>query len=170
MRLFRPFHIRQGILRYRSSYAITIKGILRQCYSSGVSQAANKLHVLYRGGLIITRVYLYYPSLVAGLFSAGTPYLPPEPRWLEWDKYAEKFPTFKYQKHFGSTELELQIQTREAIRQFFIAGYYGRGPNGEMPFSTEGALVCNWPLLIKSEVLTDEVCCVLCVVLAKVCV
>jgi hypothetical protein len=96
VRLFRPFHIRQGFLRYCSSYAITIKRILRQCYGSGVSQAADKLHVLYRGGLIITRVYLYYPSLVAGLFSADTPYLPPEPRWLEWDKYVEKFPTFKY--------------------------------------------------------------------------
>jgi hypothetical protein len=65
---------------------------------------------------------LYYPSLVEGLFSAGTLSLPPEPRWLGWDKNVEKFPTFKYQKHFVSAELELQIQTRKAIRQFFIAG------------------------------------------------
>lgn len=120
-----------------------------------VLTAAEPFH---RGGLIITRMYLYHPNLIAGIFSAGTPYLPPEPRWLEWDEYVAKFPTFAYQKYFSSLNFESKIQTKEEIRLFFVAGYYGRGPNGEMPFSTEGALMHNWPLLIKSDVLTDKVC------------
>src|SRR5438552_18605908 len=107
--------------------------------------------------MVVTRVYLYHAEVVAGIFSAGTPYLPPEPAWLEFGEYVEKFPTFKYQQHFGGKELESKIQTKEDIRLFFIAGYYGRGPNGEMPFSTKGALTENWPLLIKSDVLSDEV-------------
>ncbi|MCJ1251901.1 hypothetical protein MMC30_009139 [Trapelia coarctata] len=48
------------------------------------------------GGLIITRVFIYHPTLVAGIFSAGTPYLPPEPKWLEFEEYIEKYPIFKY--------------------------------------------------------------------------
>ena len=109
----------------------------------------------FRGGLIVTRVFHYHPSIVQAIFSCGTPYLPPEPEWLEFDDYIKKYPTFKYQKHFGGKELE--FDTEEQIRLFFIAGYYGKGPNGEMPFSTERALIENWPLLIKSDVLSDEV-------------
>ena len=112
-----------------------------------------------RGGLIVTRIFLYHPTIVAGIFSAGTPYLPPEPKWLEFDEYVAKYPTFKYQKHFGAYEFASRLKTTEDIRLFFIAGYYGKGPNGELPFSTEGALFDNWPLLIKSEVLSDEVSC-----------
>lgn len=107
--------------------------------------------------MIVTRIYLFYAEIVQAIFSARTPYLAPEPAWLEWDAYVAKYPTFRYQKRFGSPKFEELLSNPEMIRLFFIAGYYGKGPNGERPFDTEGPLLENWPKLIKSDVLTDDV-------------
>ena len=111
----------------------------------------------FRGGLIAARVAEYHPQIVAAIFSAGTPYLPVEPRWLEFSEYVEKYPTFKYQGYFGGSEFEKIFKTDEDIRQFMIAGFYGKGPNGELPFSTERPLFENWPILKRSEVISEDV-------------
>ncbi|MCJ1440501.1 MAG: hypothetical protein MMC23_000985 [Stictis urceolatum] len=108
------------------------------------------------GGLIVARVAEYHPQIVAAIFSAGTPYLPVEPRWLEFSEYVEKYPTFKYQGYFGGSEFEKIFKTDEDIRQFMIAGFYGKGPNGELPFSTERPLFENWPILKRSEVISED--------------
>jgi len=110
----------------------------------------------YRGGMIATRTYLYYPSLVSHIFTIGTPYLPPMKDWLEFDAYVTKYPTFKYQGQFAGKELEQKLYSKTALRQFWIATYGGRGPAGEAAFSTERALFENWPLLIPSDVLSEE--------------
>lgn len=109
-----------------------------------------------RGGMIVTRTYLYYPELVSHIFTLGTPYLPPMKEWLDFHEYVEKYPTFKYQGQFAGKALEERLSTKIALRQFWIATYGGRGPNGEAAFSTERALFENWHLLIKSDVLTEE--------------
>lgn len=106
--------------------------------------------------MIATRTYLYYPELVSHLFTLGTPYLPPMQEWLEFDDYIAKYPTFKYQGQFAGKELEHRLKSKDALRQFWIATYGGRGPNGEAAFSTERALFENWPLLIRSDVLSEE--------------
>lgn len=107
----------------------------------------------------MTRIYFWHPELVLGLFSAGTPYIPPEPTWLDQAAYEKKFPTFAYQKMFGSKAFEEAVQGPEMIRLMFIATFYPEpGPNGEMPYSPiKGAMVENWPLLKKSDMMTDEV-------------
>lgn len=108
------------------------------------------------GGMIATRTYLHHPDLVSHIFTLGTPYLPPEKEWLEFDQYIAKYPTFKYQGQFAGKALEERLSSKEALRQFWIATYGGRGPNGEAAFSTERALFENWPLLQRSDQLTEE--------------
>ncbi|RFU80345.1 alpha beta-hydrolase [Trichoderma arundinaceum] len=95
-------------------------------------------------------------DLVSHIFTLGTPYLPPMQEWLEFEDYIVKYPTFKYQGQFAGKELENRLSSKEALRQFWIATYGGRGPNGEAAFSTERALFENWPLLIRSDVLSEE--------------
>ena len=113
--------------------------------------------VALRGGMIVSRVYLYHPTLVKAIFTLGTPYLPPSQQWLDFDAMVEEKPTFKYQKHFGSAEFEDSLQSEEAIQLFFNATFGGCGPNGELGFSTDGALMQNWPILQPGTQLTREV-------------
>ena len=109
--------------------------------------------------MIATRTYLYHPELVSHIFTLGTPYLPPLKEWLEFEDYIAKYPTFKYQGQFAGKELEQRLSTKAALRQFWIATYGGQGPNGEAAFSTERALFENWPLLIRSDLLSEEGTC-----------
>lgn len=107
--------------------------------------------------MIVSRVYLYHPNIVKAIFSLGTPYLPPTQVWLDFDAMVAEKPTFKYQENFGSTAFEDHFQSKEDIRQFFNATFGGRGPNGELGFSTTGALVQNWGFLQAGTQLTKKV-------------
>lgn len=110
-----------------------------------------------RGGMIVSRVCLYHPSLVQAVFSVGTPYLPPLATWEEFEEMVQSKPTFRYQQHYSSPEFEAALESKEGIRQFFNAAYGGRGPNGELGFSTSRALTENWKILDKGTQLSDKV-------------
>lgn len=108
------------------------------------------------GGMIVSRVYLYHPALVKAIFTLGTPYLPPNPHWQEFDEMILEKPTFEYQRHFGSSEFEDYLRSNKEVWEFFNATFGGRGPNGELGFSTKGPLVHNWKILHESTVLSKK--------------
>ncbi|KAG6986546.1 bifunctional epoxide hydrolase 2 [Physcia stellaris] len=108
------------------------------------------------GGMIVSRVYLYHPNLVKGIFSLGTPYLPPDREWLDFDAMIVEKPTFEYQRNFGSQDFEDHLQSKDAIHDFFNATFGGRGPNGELGFSTKGVLVENWKILEEGTQLSKK--------------
>lgn len=107
--------------------------------------------------MIVSRVCLYHPSLVEAVFSVGTPYLPPSAVWEEFDTMVQSKPSFQYQRHFGSPELEAVLEDKDSIRHFFNAAFGGQGPNGELGFSTNRALTENWEILGKQTLLNDKV-------------
>ena len=118
---------------------------------------ADMWFTIARGGMIVSRVYLYHPNLVKAIFSLGTPYLPPDREWLDFDAMIVEKPTFEYQRNFGSQDFEDHFQSKEAIHDFFNATFGGRGPNGELGFSTKGALVDNWKILQEGTQLSKKV-------------
>lgn len=69
----------------------------------------------------------------------------------------QSIPTFQYQRHFGSPEFEAALESKDSIRRFFNAAFGGRGPNGELGFSTNRALMENWDILGKGTQLSDKV-------------
>lgn len=113
--------------------------------------------IVLRGGMIVSRVYLYHPTIDKAIFSLGTPCMPPAQVWLDFDAMVAEKPAFKYQESFGSTAFEDHFQSKEEIRQYFNATFGGRGPNGELGFSTTGALVQNWGILQAGTQLTKKV-------------
>lgn len=125
----------------------------------------NNVHKSTRGGMIVSRICLYHPSLVQAVFSVGTPYLPPSAAWEEFEKMIQSKPTFQYQQLYGSPEFEAALESKEGIRQFFNAAYGGRGPNCELGFSTSQALMENWKILDKGTQLSDKVFRFLCLFL-----
>lgn len=110
-----------------------------------------------RGGMVVSRVFLYHPSLVQAVFSVGTPYLPPLAVWEEFETMVQSKPNFRYQRQLGSPEFEAGFESKDSIRRFFNAAYGGRGPNGELGFSTSRALTENWGILSKGTQLSDKV-------------
>lgn len=107
--------------------------------------------------MVVSRVYLYHPALVKAIFTLGTPYLPPNPKWLDFDEMIKEKPTFEYQRYFGSSEFENYLQSDKEIREFFNATFGGRGPYGELGFSTKWPLVDNWKVLQKGTQLSQKV-------------
>ena len=107
--------------------------------------------------MIVSRTYLYHPELVKAIFTLGTPYLPPDREWFDFDAMIVEKPTFKYQRQFGSADFESHLQSKESIHEFFNATFGGRGPNDELGFSTEGPLVHNWKILQEGSQLSKKV-------------
>lgn len=75
--------------------------------------------------MVVSRVYLYNPALVKAIFTLGTPYLPPNPNWLDFDELIKEKPTFEYQRYFGSSEFENYLRSDKEIREFFNATFGG---------------------------------------------
>ena len=71
-----------------------------------------------------------------------------------------KLPNFRYQLQLASGEVEKAIISREQIRQLLNGLYGGRGPNGEVGFTTQqGLLVQNMPKLGPSPLVSERVSC-----------
>lgn len=119
--------------------------------------------------MIVSRVYLYHPALIKAIFTLGTPYLPPNAKWLDFDEMVKEKPTFEYQRYFGSSEFENYLHSKKEIREFFNATFGGRGPNGEMGFSTKGPLVQNWQILQEGTQLSKKVQTTTCTLCLSVC-
>jgi len=67
-------------------------------------------------------------------------------------------PQFGYQLHLASGEVELNVSSKEQIRQFLNGMYGGRGPKGETTFTPEKGIlfenlskVGKTPLMSKKE-------------------
>ena len=112
-----------------------------------------------RGGAIVYRVALWYPELVTHLFSVCTPYRPPSKTFVPLEELVKtKLPNFTYQLQFGGKSVEEAVVSRQQIREFLNLAYGGRGPNGEVGFtSREGVRLdmlskANDTVLVSKEV------------------
>ncbi|KAI1918281.1 hypothetical protein LOZ39_002433 [Ophidiomyces ophidiicola] len=110
------------------------------------------------GGFVVYRIALHCPGFVTHIFSVCTPYGPPHREYVPLDKLvATRIPFFGYQLQFVSGELEKKIKTKNDIRQFLIALFGGRTPEGEIGFDvTKGALLDKVPNLRPSRLLSEE--------------
>ncbi|MCJ1368936.1 hypothetical protein MMC20_000143 [Loxospora ochrophaea] len=112
------------------------------------------------GGAIVYRVALWYPELVTHLFSVCTPYRPPSKTFVPLEELVKtKLPNFTYQLQFGGKSVEEAVVSRQQIREFLNLAYGGRGPNGEVGFtSREGVRLdmlskANDTVLVSKEIL-----------------
>ncbi|KAI1934019.1 hypothetical protein LOZ58_005931 [Ophidiomyces ophidiicola] len=110
------------------------------------------------GGFVVYRIALHCPGFVTHIFSVCTPYGPPHREYVPLDKLvATRIPFFGYQLQFVSGELEKKIKTKNDIRQFLIALFGGRTPEGEIGFDvTKGAFLDKVPNLRPSRLLSEE--------------
>jgi pimeloyl-ACP methyl ester carboxylesterase len=112
------------------------------------------------GGAIVYRVCLWYPEFVTHLFSVCTPYATPSK-----DPYVDLetrtntvLPNFKYQVQLASGEVEKHVKDRDTIHNFLSGMYGGRGPNGEVVFTTEkGVLFENLGKIGPSPLMSSDV-------------
>ncbi|KAH6876891.1 Alpha/Beta hydrolase protein [Thelonectria olida] len=111
------------------------------------------------GGAVAWRTALWYPDLVLGVFSIGTPYIPPSPTFssLEDVVKSERLANFSYQLQFKGVAVEEEIQDGNKVRQFLNALYGGMGSRGETGFNTkDGVLFENLAVLNRSRLLTEN--------------
>jgi soluble epoxide hydrolase / lipid-phosphate phosphatase len=110
------------------------------------------------GGAIVYRVALWYPDLIAAIFSVCTPYTPPSSKFNSTEDIVKTLPQFGYQLHLASGELEENIQGKEKLRQFLNGMYGGKSSNGGMIFDPKTGI--NFSLLgslEKTPLVRDEV-------------
>ncbi|OZJ02659.1 hypothetical protein BZG36_04774 [Bifiguratus adelaidae] len=63
------------------------------------------------GGMYVWRMALYYPDRVKAIASYCTPYIPPNPVYLDIDETIKRLPSLAYQKYFATTEAELEFDS-----------------------------------------------------------
>ena len=112
-----------------------------------------------RGGAVVYRIALWYPTLVTHLFSVCTPYWPPSKQYISLEDLVKTvLPNFGYQLQLGSGVVEKAISTKEEIRQFLNSLYGGRGAQGEVGFDVvQGANFENLPKLDPTPLLSPKV-------------
>lgn len=109
------------------------------------------------GGFLIWRIALWHPELVRAVFSVCTPYTPPPQGWVPDDQFVKMLPNFRYQLQFAGPDVEAHIVGKEKLRQLLNGLYGGKGPNGEVGFSTEkGVLLENLGKLGPTALLSSE--------------
>lgn len=87
------------------------------------------------------------------------PYAPPKKGYAPLEDIVRTTaPNFTYQVQFASGELEKVIKSKSEIKQFLLALYGGRTPEGEFGFDvTKGALLDKVPRLKQSRLLSEAV-------------
>ncbi|KAF4957522.1 hypothetical protein FSARC_11253 [Fusarium sarcochroum] len=111
------------------------------------------------GGMIVWKVAVWYPNLIKGVFSVCTPYVQPRETFIPLEAIIKsgQLLNFSYQLQFKGSEVESRLQGEEKVRQFLNALYGGRGPNGELGFSTkEGIIFDKLPTLARSPLISEE--------------
>jgi soluble epoxide hydrolase / lipid-phosphate phosphatase len=95
------------------------------------------------GGAVVWRLPLWYPERIRAVFSICTPYGGPLPQWIDLADIIAlgRLTTFKYQLQFRGPDVESNVQGPVKIRQFLKGMYGGRGPNGEVAFTTEKGIL-----------------------------
>ncbi|KAM0265202.1 hypothetical protein ACHAQJ_000355 [Trichoderma viride] len=111
------------------------------------------------GGAVIWRLAYYHPELIKAVFSVCTPLHPlsTEVVHLEDIIAAGGLPNFKYQLQLKGPDVQARLQGKDKLRQFFLAMFGGRGPNGEMGFSTsDGVIFDKLDKLSQPSLLGDD--------------
>ncbi|KAH6959850.1 Alpha/Beta hydrolase protein [Ilyonectria sp. MPI-CAGE-AT-0026] len=111
------------------------------------------------GGAVVWRTAMWFPDLVQGIFSIGTPFIRPSSVFLSLDDAtrSKRLTTLRYQLQFRGTEVEDEIRDEEKVRQFLNAMFGGAGAEGEVGFSiTEGVLFDNLPKIDQSRLISGH--------------
>lgn len=111
------------------------------------------------GGAVVWRTAMWFPDLVQGIFSIGTPFIPPSSVFLTLDDAtrSKRLMTLRYQLQFRGTAIEDKIRDEEKVRQFLNAMFGGANAEGEVGFSvTEGVLFDNLPKLDQSRLISGH--------------
>lgn len=94
-----------------------------------------------RGGVIVTRFALYYPSLVTAIFSICTPYPAPSLSFTPLLRVVQTaLPNLGYQRQFASGVLEELFISEDEIRSLLNAFYGGVTEDGTPISSPESGL------------------------------
>ena len=112
------------------------------------------------GGAVVYRTCLWYPDFVTHLFSVCTPFwAPSKDPYVDLETRTNTvLPNFKYQLQLASGEVEKHVNDRKTIKQFLNGMYGGRGPKGEVVFTTEkGVLFENLAAIGQSPLVSPEV-------------
>jgi pimeloyl-ACP methyl ester carboxylesterase len=110
------------------------------------------------GGAVVWRTALWFPDLVQGIFSIGTPFIPPSSIYRSLDDVtqSEGVKSLRYQLQFQGTIIDNEITDETKVRQFLNATFGGKGPENEVGFNaSEGILFHNLPRLNQSQFLSD---------------
>jgi soluble epoxide hydrolase / lipid-phosphate phosphatase len=111
-----------------------------------------------RGGAIVYRIALWYPSLVTHIFAVCTPYTPPTTNWISPEQMVKRLPNFTYQLQLASGDIEKSIKTRDDLRAFLNGLFGGKGPNGEVAFvAEEGVKLDVLKKLNRTKLFTEKV-------------
>ncbi|KAM0293117.1 hypothetical protein ACHAPM_011725 [Fusarium culmorum] len=82
------------------------------------------------GATLVWRTALWFPDLVQGIFSVGTPFIPPTQIYRSLDDVtrSEHMKNLRYQLQFQGTHISDEMTDEPKIRQFLNAMFGGRGP------------------------------------------
>jgi soluble epoxide hydrolase/lipid-phosphate phosphatase len=109
------------------------------------------------GGAVVWRIALWYPRRIRAVFSVCTPYAPPQGTYMSLEDVVKRLPNFRYQLHLAGPEVEAVIVGKDALRHFINGLFGGRGPKGEMLFSSaQGVLLEDLGKIGQSPLLSPE--------------
>ncbi|KAM0347890.1 hypothetical protein ACHAP4_011153 [Fusarium culmorum] len=110
------------------------------------------------GATLVWRTALWFPDLVQGIFSVGTPFIPPTQIYRSLDDVtrSEHMKNLRYQLQFQGTHISDEMTDEPKIRQFLNAMFGGRGPQDQVGFDpSRGIIFHNLPRLNRSRLLSD---------------
>ncbi|KNB16769.1 hypothetical protein FOXG_14841 [Fusarium oxysporum f. sp. lycopersici 4287] len=110
------------------------------------------------GGAVVWRTALWFPDLVQGIFSVGTPFIPPSRIYRSLDDVTQReaMKSLRYQLQFQGVLIDKEITDETKIRQFLNAMFGAKSPENEVGFhAAEGILFHNLPKLNQSQWLSN---------------
>ena len=112
------------------------------------------------GGGLAWQTARWHPEFISGVFVVCTPYIKPNPKWVELDTIinAGHLQNFGYQVQFAGPEVEKKIDSPEKIGQFLNAMYGGVPKAGAGPGFTpnKGIAFENIDKLKKTRLMSNE--------------
>ncbi|KAF5697903.1 epoxide hydrolase 2 [Fusarium mundagurra] len=109
------------------------------------------------GGAVVWRTALWFPDLVQGIFSVGTPFIPPSHIYRPIDDVTQRegMECLRYQLQFQGELIDKEITDESKTRQFLNAMFAARGSENELGFHpAEGILFHNLPKLNPTQLLS----------------
>lgn len=107
------------------------------------------------GGVVVSRIYLHYPSIVTHIVSVCTPYFQPVSSYIPIETVVKSIPSFTYQIAFADPQTERDLGSREAISRFFRSIHRGLGEGGPALQVTKDWVesLGDWP---RGKLLTEK--------------